>query len=87
MTPADFASALVAYCYSTNASVTSWGRTKQRNQSVGGHPASWHRSFLGADVVYDEPVPKAEARLMASRHGLRLVREGDHDHLQPEAQV
>jgi hypothetical protein len=84
MTPIDFAVALMAYCSATRGSVTSWGRTERRNGQVGGHVSSWHLSWLGADVVYDSPVPKARAKLLASRHGLRLVREGDHDHLQPE---
>ena len=79
-----FAAALIAYCYATRASVTSWGRTAQRNAAVGGHENSWHLVFLAADVVYDVPVPEDKARLLAGRHGLRLVREGDHDHLQPE---
>ena len=82
MTPIGFASALMAYCYGTGGSVTSWGRTARRNAKVGGHKNSWHLAFLGADVVYDDPVPWATAKSLAGRFGLRVVREKDHDHLQ-----
>jgi hypothetical protein len=83
MTPLEFAAALMAYCYATDGSVTSWGRTRQHNAFVGGHVNSWHLVFMGADVVYDLPVPWARAKLLAGRFGLRVVREEDHDHLQP----
>jgi len=84
MTPLEFAEALMAYCAWSRGSVTSWGRSPERNAQVGGHPYSLHQIWLGADVGY-HPNPKpAEdvARRMASRLGIRLVREGDHDHLQ-----
>lgn len=82
MTPPGFAACLVAYCYATGGSVTSWGRTGKHNAAVGGHPQSLHLVFLAADVVYDAPIDEAAARILASRFSLRLVREGDHDHLQ-----
>jgi hypothetical protein len=37
---------------------------------------------LGADVVYDAPVPLARARQIAGELSLQLIREDDHDHLQ-----
>jgi len=80
----EFALAVVAFCYATNGSVTSWGRTAKRNSAVGGHPNSWHLNFLAADVVYDVSVPEERAKFLAGRHGLRLVREATHDHLQPD---
>jgi len=85
MTPLDFAAVLMAYCTSTRASVTSWGRSPERNASVGGHTHSYHQVWLGGDVGYapNPTPPLATARKRASQLGLRLVREGDHDHLQP----
>jgi hypothetical protein len=41
-----------------------------------------HLCWLGADVVYDGPAPEHGAR-WAMRLDLKLIREGDHDHLQP----
>ena len=83
MTPLDFASSLMGYCYATGASVTSWGRTAQRNAQVGGHENSWHLVWMGADVAYDVKPSLAKARKAASRFRLIVVRESDHDHLQP----
>ena len=84
MTPIDFASCLIAYCAWSRGSVTSWGRSSERNATVGGHKDSYHQTWLAADVGY-HPNPKpplAQARKRASQLGLKLIREGDHDHLQ-----
>ena len=51
---------------------------------MGGHKDSYHQTWLAADVGY-HPNPKpplAQARKRASQLGLKLIREGDHDHLQ-----
>ncbi|KKN27908.1 hypothetical protein LCGC14_0859630 [marine sediment metagenome] len=82
--PVEFASVLIAYCAATRGSVSSWGRTAKHNADVGGASNSFHLVWLGADVVYDEPVPLGRAKSFARRLGLRLVREDDHDHLQVE---
>jgi hypothetical protein len=82
MTPLEFAQALIAYCYATTGSVTSWGRTPTHNRRVGGVPHSKHQIWLGADIVYDERPPLATARRRATALGIRLLRESDHDHLQ-----
>jgi hypothetical protein len=82
MTPRDFASALIAYCYATTGSVTSWGRTPLHNRRVGGVTHSKHQLWLGADVVYDTRPTLATARRRATALGLKLLREADHDHLQ-----
>lgn len=83
MSPLEFAASLIAYCYATRASVTSWGRTEKRNRLVGGHAESQHLQWLGADVAYDE-IPAADFRQkVAARFGLMVVVESDHDHLQP----
>jgi hypothetical protein len=84
VTPLDFVARLMAYCAATGASVTSYGRTPAHNRAVGGVPFSYHLLFLAADVVYDAPLPEDRRRRTAAQLGLRLVIEGDHDHLQPE---
>ncbi len=85
MTPAAFADAVRAYCARMRGSVTSWIRTPEHNALVGGALESAHLYQLGADVVY-EPAPRpdeAKGKAAAARLGLTLIREGDHDHLQP----
>ncbi len=85
MTPAAFADAARAYCARMRGSVSSWGRTPEHNGRVGGALESAHTYWLGADVVYD-PWPRPDAakgQAAAARLGLTLLREGDHDHLQP----
>ena len=84
MTPIDFAVSLMAYCAWSRGSVTSWGRSPERNARVGGHVNSLHQVWLAADVGYSpNPTPPlAKARKRASQLGMRLLRESDHDHLQ-----
>ena len=85
MTPLEFAERMMAYCAWSRGSVTSWGRSPERNATVGGHPHSYHQVWLGMDVGY-APNPKpplAAARRRAQQLKLKLVREGDHDHFQP----
>jgi hypothetical protein len=50
---------------------------------VGGVTHSAHLAGLAVDVVYDAPLAEAMRQGWASRFGLRLIVEGDHDHLQP----
>jgi hypothetical protein len=83
MTRHDFVEAAVLYCQVTGASVTSWGRTTARNAKVNGKPYSPHLFWLGLDVVYDEGPVTVLRGDVADRLGLRLINEGDHDHLQP----
>ena len=65
-------------------SVTSWGRSDKRNQSVGGIPNGPHTWWLGADIVYDDAVPNILAlQSEATRLGLKVIREPGHDHIQP----
>lgn len=82
MTPSQFANAALAYCAATGGSVTSWGRTAKRNAAVGGVANSAHLLWLAVDVVYDEPLDVAHRKSLATRLGLTLIDEGDHDHLQ-----
>ena len=83
MTPLQFHESLMAYCRRLNGSTTSYGRTVKHNHDVGGVPQSAHQFWLGADVVYDGPVAGALAADTAARLKLRVIRESDHDHLQP----
>lgn len=72
----------MAFCTATGGSVSSWGRTEKHNKAVGGVPGSLHRVWLAVDVVYDLPVLTVRAEQVAASLGIRLIREGDHDHLQ-----
>lgn len=85
MTVGEFAEAVAMYCLLHEGSITSWGRSTKRNTTVGGVPGSSHRFWRGADVVYDDPaaVKNPLRSEYARRLGLKLVIEGDHDHLQP----
>ena len=79
----DFALAVYRYGKSTGGSVTSWGRTLKRNRKVGGVPNSYHLTWKAVDIVYDQRPPATEAKKAAAAQGLLLIREKDHDHLQP----
>jgi hypothetical protein len=84
VTPTEFYDALIAYCTATGGSQTSGGRTRKHNFAVGGVVDSAHLLWVAADVVYDQDDPHAWRDRMASRVGLRIIRdEPDHDHLQP----
>lgn len=82
----EFALAVYRYCVRVHGSVTSWVRTPNRNSAVGGVMRSHHLSGLAVDVVLDEPLTHkiaTDARhKLAADLGLRLVIEGDHDHLE-----
>jgi len=83
MTPAGFAINVQTYCLRFDASITSYLRTASHNEKVGGVAHSPHLLGLGADVVYDKPVPLAVRQRTAQALGLLVLEEGDHDHLQP----
>ena len=83
MTPADFYDRVLVYCAVLNASMTSGRRTQAHNAAVGGVTHSAHRAGLAFDVVYDQVVSGADRDSWADRLGLKVVIEGDHDHLQP----
>jgi hypothetical protein len=83
MSYSEFCAAIAQYCALTGASVTSWWRTPARNVAVGGVTHSAHLVGLAVDVVYDAAPSQAEREQWARRLGLRIIAEGDHDHLQP----
>lgn len=79
---------LAVYRYATRVrgSVTSGFRTHSRNAVVGGVLRSKHLEGLAADVVLDEQLTHkiaTDARhKLASDLGIKLIIEGDHDHLE-----
>jgi len=85
VTVGEFAEACWAYCLLVGASTTSGFRSTKHNRDVGGVPFSPHRLGRGMDVVYDDLNTQSDpARIeVAKRLGLKLLAEGDHDHLQP----
>lgn len=83
LTVEEFAAAAFDYGQAFSASVTSWGRTVERNRAVGGVARSAHLAWLAVDVVYDGASPGPEADSWLRVRGLKRVPEGDHDHLMP----
>lgn len=83
MTIGEFAEAVATYGLVMGGWVTSWGRTKHHNTTVGGVPYSAHRFWRGCDMLYDDPPPREERVETGRRLGLLVIIEGDHDHLQP----
>lgn len=78
-----FRVSVLVYCYQFEARERSGIRTPRGNKHVKGVTYSAHLVGLGADVVYFERPPLEHAKRWAQQLGLKLVREGDHDHLQP----
>lgn len=78
----DFTStvALILLCY--EGSVSSWLRSKKRNNEVGGHVMSLHLVGLAVDVVFDDDEQKFGGMQMAERLGLLAIDEDDHVHIQ-----
>ena len=83
MTKSEFREALESYCAFLGGSVTSYGRTPVHNALVGGVQYSSHQFWLGADVTYDHSHPLEHRKEVATRLGLFLWPESDHDHVQP----
>ena len=81
-----FAGQGLKYARRVGGSITSWLRTPARNRIVGGVHNSRHLDALAMDVAPDPGgfVLSREARYeIAAGLGVRLIIEGDHDHLQP----
>lgn len=84
MNPIDFAMACMLVCLKWRGSVTSWGRTEERNVFVGGQPGSLHLNWLGMDIVLDEPGKNTEFERDCAALGVSGLYEEDHYHLQPK---
>jgi len=78
-----FCEVVMVYCSATGGSVTSWVRTVKHNKAVGGVKDSDHIYGRAVDVVYDEHVDAQRRKNIAEKHGLLLIIEADHDHLEP----
>lgn len=83
MTRGEFAEAVFTYCLMTGGYATSAERSRVHNEAVHGVAHSAHLVGLARDVLYDAAPSPAEREEWAARLGLRLIREVDHDHLQP----
>jgi hypothetical protein len=83
ITVSDFWGQVALYRRAVGGSVTSGGRSPDRNRQVGGVPNSSHLLDLGADLVHDGRMPADQRETLARGLGLTLIVEGDHDHLQP----
>ncbi len=84
MSPFEFRELVALFCTRFGASVTSYYRTPAHNATLPGSVLhSAHLFWLGVDVVYDTPQSHEERVETATRLGLLLIVEGDHDHLQP----
>jgi hypothetical protein len=85
----EFLDRVVSFCDALGGSVSSWARTPDHSVAVGGTRTDPHVFKLGADVVYTPaPFPPLDrSHAAAAQLGLFLIREVDHDHLQPTGWV
>lgn len=77
-----FAVTVLELCLEHGGSVTSWQRTKKRNQDVGGRADSFHLEGLAADIELEDPERKPALVRDARAHGLDAGDEGDHVHVE-----
>lgn len=85
MTVVGFAVRVHGLAVVVPGSVTSWGRSKKRNPTVGGDAFSGHLFWLAVDFVPDDWKDEVRARVYCRLVGLVLVKEGDHWHIEPAA--
>jgi uncharacterized protein YcbK (DUF882 family) len=78
----DFIDKIMALYIETPFSVTSWIRTKKRNNTVGGNSSSYHKLGLAVDIVCDYEEDITTLINNAKRLGLGVCKEGDHKHIQ-----
>jgi hypothetical protein len=84
VTKAEFLTRVDTLCVMHDCSVTSWWRTKTRNERVGGHPKSKHLTGWGVDLVPDDHRWEKKHDIVKDAHtlGLWAVAEEDHVHVQ-----
>ena len=73
-------------CTVCDGSITSWGRTEQRNAEVGGHENSWHRwkrGGLAVDIVFDQNHDQHLASQFFKLLGYEVVEYESHLHIEP----
>ncbi len=81
----QFLHAVYVLCMNHRGSVTSWIRTRYRNELVGGLPTSLHLHGLACDIVFDPPETPGRAATAAGVLGLHCLIEHDHLHVQANA--
>jgi len=83
MKQTEFLQCISCIAIHCNVSVTSWIRSKKRNEKVGGVPLSLHQIGMAVDLVWDTEEDKVNAQNWCTRLGLTCLDEGDHLHVQP----
>jgi len=83
MTVLEFVEKAQIFCTQLNGSITSWYRTEEHNRKVGGAKRSAHLKWLAVDIIYDVPFKRVYRQEIANSLGLKIIDEGDHDHLMP----
>lgn len=63
--------------------VTSGPRTPEHNREVGGVPNSYHLTGQARDILPPNPQQAPAVRQWAAQHGMEVIPEGDHWHLEP----
>ena len=76
MTFTDFADIVRTGGMRYSGSVISWGRSKKRNEIVGGHIDSFHLSWLATDIVFDSKDDMADAAKFYKRMSLHIKKNG-----------
>lgn len=81
-----FCQAVFAICKLYGGSVTSWIRSREHNQKVGGLQRSFHVIGLAVDIVLDDSTPeKVQAIIDYAKHyRLQVIDEKTHLHIEPE---
>lgn len=79
---AEFVWLIVEVGKRTGASVTSWLRSKPRNERVGGAFQSQHLTGTAVDLVFDTPEQRTAAVSVFKFFGLDVIEETDHVHVE-----
>jgi len=81
-----FCKAVFAICKLYGGSVTSWIRSREHNQKVGGLQRSFHVIGLAVDIVLDDSTPEKVQAIInyANRYRLQVIDEKTHLHIEPE---
>ena len=83
MTAYEFAFHVLTLAVEFRFSVTSWGRTRERNARAKGLKNSYHLAFCAVDVVLDDHEAIGTFSKRAKQLGVEVIAEGDHLHVEP----
>jgi hypothetical protein len=80
-----FCKAVFAICKLYGGSVTSWIRSREHNEKVGGLQRSFHVLGLAVDIVLDDSTPERIHSVIdyASQYHLQVIDEKSHLHIEP----